>query len=207
MVPIKLFLPELRMSFVPLCCIQVWVTTFRATLLTYPCKSLWDRVCCQDWHTDRYGCILAVCFLPQVLCSEVAQLIAQNSVFGWIVSGSLSSGSSASLHNVSHQLLCVNVCDDIVRSFWELESVDIVSEGLESVIDAVLQEFENSVDFVDGQYEVKLPWCRGASSRLQNDEKLAAIRLQNLNHHLMHEPELQVKYDSVIQNMWSSGIV
>ena len=33
------------------------------------------------------------------------------------------------------------------------------------------------------------------------------IRLQNLNRRLTHEPELQVKYDSVIQNMWSSGIV
>ena len=145
--------------------------------------------------------------LPQVLCSEVADLIAQNSVFGWIVSGCLSSGSSASHCNVSHQLLCVNVCDDTVRSFWELESVGIVSEDLESAVDPVLQEFENSVDFVDGRYEVKLPWRRGASSRLQNNEKLAAIRLQNLNRRLTHEPELQVKYDSVIQDMWSSGIV
>ena len=145
--------------------------------------------------------------LPQVLCSEVADLIAQNSVFGWIVSGCLSLGSSASHCNVSHQLLCVNVCDDTVRSFWELESVGIVSEDLESAVDPVLQEFENSVDFVDGRYEIKLPWRRGASSRLQNNEKLAAIRLQNLNLRLTHEPELQLKYDSVIQNMWSSGIV
>ena len=145
--------------------------------------------------------------LPQVLCSEVADLIAQNSMFGWIVSGCLSSGSSASHCNVSHQLLCVNVCDDTVRSFWELESVGIVSEDLESAVDPVLQEFENSVDFVDGRYEVKLPWRRGSSSRLQNNEKLAAIRLQNLNRLLTDEPELQVKYDSVIQNMWSSGIV
>ena len=145
--------------------------------------------------------------LPQVLCSEVADLIAQNSVFGWIVSGCLSLGISASHRNVSHQLLCVNVCDDTVRSFWELESVGIVSEDLESAVDPVLQEFENSVDFVDGRYEVKLPWRRGSSSRLQNNEKLAAIRLQNLNRCLTHEPELQVKYDSVIQNMWSSGIV
>ena len=145
--------------------------------------------------------------LPQVLCSEVADLIAHNSVFGWIVSGYLSSGSSASHRNVSHQLLCVNVCDDTVRSFWELESVGIVSEDLESAVDPVLQEFENSVDFVDGRYEVKLPWRCGASSRLQNDEKLAAIRLQNLNRRLTNEPELQVKYDSVIENMWSSGIV
>ena len=84
--------------------------------------------------------------LPQVLYSEVAYLIAQNSVFGWIVSGCLSSGSSASHCNVSHQLLCVNVCEDTVRSFWELESVGIVSEDLESAVDPVLQEFENSVD-------------------------------------------------------------
>ena len=145
--------------------------------------------------------------LPQVLCSEVADLIAQNSVFGWIVSGCLSLGSSVSHRNVSHQQLCVNVCDDTGRSFWDLESVGINSEDFASAVDPVLQEFENSVDFVDGRNEVKLPWHRGASSRLQNNEKLAAIQLQNLNHRLTHESELQVKYDSVIQNMWSSGIV
>ena len=88
-----------------------------------------------------------------MLCSEVADLIVQSSVFGWIVSDCLSSGGSASDHNVSHQLLCVNVGDDIVRSLGELESVGIVSEGLESVVDPVLQEFENYVDLVDGRYE------------------------------------------------------
>ena len=153
--------------------------------------------------------------LPQVLCCEVADLLAQNSVFGWcpavyrrrIVSRCLSSDSSASHCNVSQQLLCVNVCEDTIRSFWELRSVGIVSEDLESAVDTVLQEFENSVDFIDGWYVVKLPWHRGVSSSLQNDQKLAAIRLQNLNRRLTHEPELQVKYDSIIQNMWSSGIV
>ena len=204
MVRIDLFLPQQWMSFVRLC----------APLGHYILNSFGDISFADHYETrsvvkidiliemDSYWRFV----LPQVLCSEVADLVAQNSVFGWIVSGCLSSGSSASHCNTSHLLLCVNVCDDTVRFFWELESVDIVSEDLVSAIDPVLQEFENSVDFVDGPYEVKLPWCRGASSRLQNNEILAAIRLQNLNC-LTHEPELQVKYDSVIQNMWSSGIV
>ena len=74
-----------------------------------------------------------------MLCREVADLIAQNSVFGWIVSGCLSSGSSASHCNVSHQLLCVNVCVDTVTSFWELGSVATVSADLASAVNPVLQ--------------------------------------------------------------------
>ena len=31
------------------------------------CRSLWDRVCCQDWYTDRNRFILAVCFTPSVV--------------------------------------------------------------------------------------------------------------------------------------------
>ena len=150
------------------------------------CRSLRDWVCCQDWH--RYGCILIVP-LAQSVVQWVAYLIAQNSVFSWIMFCCWSSCRSASHHNVSHQLLCVNVCDDTVMSFWELESVGIISEDLESAIDPVLQEFENSFDFVDGRYEGKLPWCHGASSHLQNNEKLAAIRLRKLNHHITHGPE------------------
>ena len=61
--------------------------------------------------------------LLQVLCCELADLIAQNSLSGWIVSSFLSLGSSASRCNVSHQLLSGNVCDDTVRSFWEMESL------------------------------------------------------------------------------------
>ena len=67
MVQINLFLPQLWMLFVRLCRVQVWVTTFWTPLVTFFCRSLWDRVCCQDWHTDRNGCILAVCFAPSVV--------------------------------------------------------------------------------------------------------------------------------------------
>ena len=45
--------------------------------------------------------------LPKVLCSEVADLIAQNSVFGWIVSGCLLSGQlSSSSQCISSAVVC-----------------------------------------------------------------------------------------------------
>ena len=55
---------------------------------------------------------------------------------------------------------------------------------------------------------VKLPWHRGHHRVYKITRNWLRFDCRkNLNRRLTHEPELQVKYDSVIQNMWSSGIV
>ena len=132
--------------------------------------------------------------------------MAQATVFGWMVSGPVPSCHMGMDHSVSHQLLCLNVTDDVIKSFWNLESIGIVEKDPENV-NPVLQEFEKSVSMVDGRYEVALPWRPGAASRLQNNVRLAAIRLRHLDKRLAQNLDLKVRYDTVIHDMLVAGIV
>ena len=43
--------------------------------------------------------------------------------------------------------------DELLKSFWELESF-----GVTLPAHTVLEKFQDSIHFVDGHYEVSLPW-------------------------------------------------
>ena len=144
--------------------------------------------------------------LPEFLGSDPAGAMAQNTVFGWVVSGCVDPCPPVGNLSVSHQLLRVNVCEDTVRSFWDLESIGILPKETVSV-NPVLQHFEESIRQVDDRYEVKLPWRDSGCSGLQNNEKLAAIRLRHLDKRFMLDPELKVRYNGALQDMWSAGVV
>lgn len=142
--------------------------------------------------------------LQSVIPSEPPGIVAQETLFGWMVSGCIPGEDGVSLQ--SHQLLCAGVSDDLIKSFWNLESIGIVEDETPSV-DRVLKEFEKTLSCVEGRYEVALPWRPGASSRLQNNERLAAARLRQLDRRLFQDPPLRSRYDAVIQEMWESGVV
>ena len=132
-------------------------------------------------------------------------LVAQETVFGWMVSGSVSGGSGVG-PDVSHQLLCFNVTDACLRQLWDLEFLGI-SEN-EAGKNQVLEDFNQSCDFQDGRYVVGLPWSAASGAKqLQNNEPLAHKRLQGLTSKLARDPKLEQEYHTVIQDMESSGIV
>ena len=64
-------------------------------------------------------------------------LVAQRTIFGWVMSGLLPEDHSGprvqSNVSVSHQLPCCDVSESMVRKFWDLESVGIV--GRESQLE------------------------------------------------------------------------
>ena len=132
--------------------------------------------------------------------------MAQATVFGWMVSVRVSSCHMGIDRSVYHQLLCLNVTDDVIKSFWNLESIGIVEKDPVNV-NPVLQEFEESVSMVDGRYEVALPWRPDAASRFQNNVRLDAIRLRHLDKRLAQNLDLKVRYDAVIHDMLVAGIV
>ena len=89
-------------------------------------------------------------------------LVAQESVFGCIISGTVEAKASPSSVNLSHQLLCLNdMADSMLRTFWELESIGIC-DGEVSITDSVMQEFHNSVcvAFVRKALQVPKVECR-----------------------------------------------
>ena len=85
-------------------------------------------------------------------------LTAQDSCFGWVISGAATEvRCSSSL--VSCRLLCLgDLRDREVRNLWELEGIGICSKETLADDDVVLEQFESTVSFHDGRYEVGLPW-------------------------------------------------
>ena len=91
---------------------------------------------------------------PEIM-SITPGLVAQRTIFGWVMSGFLPEDHSGprvqSNVNVSHQLLCCDVSESMVCKFWDLKSVGIV--GRESQLeDPVMRDFCGKVKFVDGRY-------------------------------------------------------
>ena len=133
-------------------------------------------------------------------------LVAQRSVFGWIVSGSLADSQSAShCHvQVSHQLLCLNdVSESTIRQFWELESVGIC-ESAES--DPVMENFKMTVKHCEGRYSVALPW-KSKSFKLLANEAGARRRLDKLSKKLAEDPALECRYNEALREMESTGVI
>ena len=105
-----------------------------------------------------------------------------NTKLGWVLSGpvapSIQDATATCL--VTHNL-CVDglrkdpqVLDDRLKSFWELELFRI-SGADRSVYD----EFGSSVRFVEGRYEVELPW-KEAHPALPDNYNVCVTRLRGL---------------------------
>ena len=57
---------------------------------------------------------------PQIISSANGQLMAQCTVFGWMLYGNVPVTEADTERFVSHQLLCMNVLDQSLKAFWEL---------------------------------------------------------------------------------------
>ena len=127
-------------------------------------------------------------------------LVAVETLFGWIVSGSQESSPLSSHNPVCHQLLNLSDIPEAFRSFWNLESIGTCPES--ELVDPVLERFEQSVKYANNRYEVTLPWKPGLfSSRLLNNEKLARARLASLSRKMSKEPELKCRYDEALRDL------
>ena len=148
------------------------------------------------WHLIR----------PGVLTNS-SGLTAQDSCFGWVLSGAAGE-VSCSPNLVSCRLLCLgDLQDREVRNLWELEGVGVSSKELSDDEDAVLEHFASSVKFCDGRYEVELPWKGDArETDLQSNRHSAERRLQGLSRQLDRD-KLRSEYDLVLQGMEASGVI
>ncbi|KAJ8027606.1 hypothetical protein HOLleu_32800 [Holothuria leucospilota] len=139
--------------------------------------------------------------------------VAQETKFGWVVSGSWK-GNTAGTHgvNCAHQLVCLNDVPELdFQWIWEIEEngVGLIETG-NKCIDPVWQNFQNSVSYIkdEGRYEVSLPWKNEyVASRLLNNEKLAKRRLGALSKRLSRNSELYEAYDKALLDMEQDGII
>ncbi|XP_014673356.1 PREDICTED: uncharacterized protein LOC106813672 [Priapulus caudatus] len=126
-------------------------------------------------------------------------------LFGWVLSGR-KAGGGVQLEPLS--LLCVgNDLEPALRNFWELESISIF-EGEKGLPDRVLETFNETITFVDGRYEVALPWKEPASlPKLLNNERQAEARLQGLSRKLSRDSSLADSYRGALHEMEENGVI
>ena len=136
-------------------------------------------------------------------------LVAEQTLFGWIVSGSLMNASSKSALP-SHQLILRSTptLDDQVQSLWDLESIGILSSEKSIQEEQVVSKFEETVFFENGQYVVSLPWKSDIHRPVLVDNfHQANQRLFSLERKFKKSPELGKRYYDVLDDYEKQGFV
>ena len=138
---------------------------------------------------------------------RVGDLVAQQTVFGWVLSGT-SNQSTSSGDVFSSALLSFNdVTQSDLHRFWDLETVGI-SDNVSRAHDPVLLEFERSLSFTkEGRYEVALPWKKDKQLDLLNNERFAKRRLEGLCKKLEKDEVLKQGYEDYFKEIESSGMI
>ncbi|XP_068235740.1 uncharacterized protein [Palaemon carinicauda] len=151
---------------------------------------------------------------------QVGKTVAMSSVFGWVLSGNVGKGcnftkvvSTSSLSDFvssSPQLLSISgVSDADMSYFWDLETIGITSkECKEDIKESVVQEFEDKIDFVNGRYEVQLPWKNNSiKDSLMSNVNQAMKRLNKLLVRFEKDGDLKDAYMNVFDEYASLGII
>ncbi|GFT25707.1 uncharacterized protein TNCV_1517251 [Trichonephila clavipes] len=89
----------------------------------------------------------------QIYCED-SRLRLQNTVFGYVVSGSV---DEVRVNNIHYSLIRGSDLNTTLRSFWELESIGVKNENCYSEEDVCLEMFKQRVHLKNGRYEVELP--------------------------------------------------
>ncbi|GFY33674.1 integrase catalytic domain-containing protein [Trichonephila clavipes] len=126
----------------------------------------------------------------QIYCGD-SRLLLQNTVFGYVVSGSV--GDEVRDNNIHCGLIRDSDLNTTLRSFWELESIGVKNENCSSEEDVSFEMFKQRVHFKNGRYEVELPWKRD-SNELSDNFSLAKRRLGSLMRKMQRDKVLYSEY-------------
>ena len=148
----------------------------------------------QYWRLIKHGTI------------RIAEgVVAQETEFGWILSGCYSSSNKGRAE--TFQLLSLgDISEEVIRSFWDLESIGISPKESVSEVDKCVTNFERDITWSHGRYEVTLPWKDQRPILLEN-ESLARKRLSSLSRRLDKDPPLKLRYNQVLHDLETTGII
>ncbi|GFT70580.1 DUF1758 domain-containing protein [Trichonephila clavipes] len=139
----------------------------------------------------------------QIYCGD-SRLLLQNSVFGYVVSGSV--GDEVRDNNIYCGLIRDSDLNTTLRSFWELESIGVKNENCSSKEDVSFEMFKQRVHFKNDRYEVELPWKRDFNE-LSDNFSLAKRRLGSLMRKMQRDKVLYSEYCKVLKNYLDEGII
>ena len=93
----------------------------------------------------------------------------------------------------------------MIEDLWKLDSIGI-KEPIIPDDDVAMEPFENSIQYSDGRYHVSWPW-KTNNVELPDNYQLSCGRLQSVLKWLKKSPEILKKYNDVIEDQLSKGIV
>ena len=129
---------------------------------------------------------------------------------GWVLSGPTDlpgrDTSTTTLVNTTrvmrvHTTTLEDKLDNQLQKFWDLETL-----GIQQQEASVQESFSQTIEFKEGRYQVQLPW-KPTHRALPTNLQLCKKRLKSLVKKLQSTPEVLMKYDEVIQDQISRGIV
>ena len=140
--------------------------------------------------------------LGDVFRSENSNLVAQRSVFGWILCGCTRGSNSDGI-----SLLNVGIIpEQVAKSFWDLEYLGIKES--DETIDPVLDKFIQSIEYCaeSGRYKVPLMW-KDDHPALHDNHGRAFSQFCSLEKRLDKDPVLKVGYSDALSEMEDKGFV
>ena len=150
-------------------------------------------------------------FTGETKRSEKCNLVAINSIFGWVISspnecvnGNHNSPVCTSTAHVlkiscnEKEMLKLN---ENIHRFWNLDEIGITENEL-----SVYDKFKNDIKLVDQRYSVKLP-IKEYHPMLPDNYSLSLKRLQSLRSRLADDEILLRKYDQIFQAQLNEGII
>ncbi|XP_068202803.1 uncharacterized protein [Palaemon carinicauda] len=141
---------------------------------------------------------------------QINHVVVMKSLFGYVLSGRLYKTNDSCTYSVP-QLLCISsVSDSDLCKFWDVETVGVrPGELVESYSETkVFKEFESTLKFVNGRYEIALPWKDDSDKeKLLNNVVIAHKRLGRLMVKLEHDEELKKEYQKVFDSYESDHMM
>ena len=134
------------------------------------------------------------------------QPYAVRTLLGWSLVGAV----SGARHKNSAQVNFVRTDEDMDQEIERLCKMDLIPEaskqdvGLSKEDKLALVKLNESKRFVNGHYQLALPWRPGAPS-LNDNRIMVESRLRNLKRQLDKNPSLRQRYAEVIEDYLSKG--
>ena len=140
-------------------------------------------------------------------------LYALNTSLGWIVSGRTHLLPAEPSQMSTPSLLVIDGCQTEsnvmdkpqLERFWDLETIGIMDSPHISDDETAQALFSKAVTFENGRYNVSWPWK--PDRELPDNYMLAKGRLTSLIRRLRRDPDMLKRYDDVIQDQLTKGII
>lgn len=127
--------------------------------------------------------------------------IAQNTVFGWIVSGPIGQPNVSDGHYISaHHSITFADLDKSIQRFWDSES--LILKSIPSPEDELCESYfmrtHSRTD--DGRYMVRLPFCLNSSPQVGQSRVIAERSLQRIETCLLKNPIHEKLYKELMHD-------